>query len=68
MERDEWEDQLLKQMVEMFRKMGMDVDEDDLSRMMNQIQSQFEDMGIDPEKLLSHAGRVFHPGYVSRPQ
>jgi len=51
MERDEWEDQLLKQMVEMFRKMGMDVDEDDLSRMMNQIQSQFEDMGIDPEKL-----------------
>ena len=51
MERDEWEDQLLKQMVEMFRKMGMDVDEDDFSRMMNQIQSQFEDMGIDPEKL-----------------
>ena len=53
MERDEWEDQLLKQMVEMFRQMGMDVDEDDLSRMMNQIQSQFEDMGIDPEKLRS---------------
>ena len=50
MERDEWEDQILKQMVEMFRQMGMDVDEDDLSRMMNQIQSQFEDMGIDPEK------------------
>jgi len=53
MERDEWEDQVLKQMVEMFRQLGMDVDEDDLSRMMNQIQSQFEDMGIDPEKLKS---------------
>ena len=53
MERDEWEDQLLKQMVEMFRQMGMDVDEDDLSRMMNQIQSQFENLGIDPEKLRS---------------
>ena len=53
MERDEWEDQVLKQMVEMFRQLGMDVDEDDLSRMMNQIQSQFEDMGIDPEKLRS---------------
>ena len=39
MERDEWEDQLLKQMVEMFRQIGMDVDEDDLARMMNQIQS-----------------------------
>jgi hypothetical protein len=53
MERDEWEEQLLKQMVEMFRQMGMDVDEDDLARMMNQIQSQFEDMGLDPEKLRS---------------
>ena len=50
MERDEWEAEVLKQMVEMFRQLGMDVDEDDLSRMMNQIQSQFEDLGIDPEK------------------
>ena len=53
MERDEWEDQLLKQMVEMFRQIGMDLNEDDLARMMNQIQSQFEDLGIDPEKLRS---------------
>ena len=51
MERDEWEEQILKQMVEMFRQLGMDVDEDDLSRMMSQIQTKFEDMGIDPEKL-----------------
>ena len=53
MERDEWEDQVLKQMVEMFKQMGLDVTEDDLTRMMNQIQSQFEDMGIDPEKIRS---------------
>ena len=53
MKRDEWEDQLLKQMVEMFRQMGMDVDESDLARMMNQIQSQFDNLGIDPEKLRS---------------
>lgn len=52
-EKDEWEDQILKQMMEMFRKMGLDVDEEDLSRMMNQIQSQFEDLGIDPEKIRS---------------
>jgi HSP20 family molecular chaperone IbpA len=52
-EKDEWEDQILKQMMEMFRKMGLDVDEDDLSRMMNQIQSQFEDLGVDPEKIRS---------------
>ena len=53
MERDEWEDQILKQMVEMFRQMGLDLDESDLSKMMNQIQSQFEDLGIDPENLSS---------------
>jgi HSP20 family molecular chaperone IbpA len=33
--------------------MGLDVTEDDLTRMMNQIQTQFEDMGIDPEKIRS---------------
>jgi len=51
MDREEWEEQILKQMMEMFRQMGLDVNEDDLTRMMNQIQSQFEDMGIDPEKI-----------------
>ncbi|MDP6906269.1 MAG: hypothetical protein QF440_02505 [Candidatus Thalassarchaeaceae archaeon] len=53
MDKDEWEDQILKQMLEMFRKMGMDVDEDDLMRMMDQIQSQFDNLGIDPEKIRS---------------
>jgi HSP20 family molecular chaperone IbpA len=53
MKRDEWEDQILKQMVEMFRQMGLEVTEDDLTRMMEQIQSQFENMGIDPEKISS---------------
>ena len=53
MKRDEWEDQILKQMVDMFRQMGLEVTEDDLTRMMEQIQSQFESMGIDPEKISS---------------
>jgi hypothetical protein len=53
MERDEWESQILKQMVDMFRQMGLEVTEDDLTRMMEQIQSQFESMGIDPEKISS---------------
>ena len=51
--KDEWEEQILKQMAEMFRKMGMDVDEADLMRMMDQIQSQFDNLGIDPEKIRS---------------
>ena len=53
MDRDEWEDQILKQMMDMFRQMGLDVTEDDLTRMMNQIQSQFENLGVDPEKIRS---------------
>ena len=53
MKRDEWEEQILKQMIEMFKQWGIDVDEDDLSRMMNQIQSQLEAMGFDPEKVKS---------------
>ncbi|MFL2947418.1 MAG: hypothetical protein ACJZ4J_04505, partial [Candidatus Poseidoniales archaeon] len=53
MERDEWEEQILKQMIEMFKQMGLDVTEDDLTRMMNQIQSQLEDIGFDPEKIKS---------------
>ena len=53
MKRDEWEEQILKQMIEMFKKMGLDVTEDDLTRMMSQIQSQLEDIGFDPEKIKS---------------
>ena len=45
--RDEWEEQILKQMAEMFRKMGMDVDEADLMRMMEQIQSRLSKRGSD---------------------
>ena len=44
MVQDDWEDQILKQMVEMFRSMGLDVSEKELSRMMTDIQSQFENM------------------------
>ena len=53
MVQDDWENQILKQMVEMFRSMGLDVSEKELSRMMSDIQSKFEKMGIDPEKISS---------------
>jgi len=53
MGRDEWEEQILKQMIEMFKQMGLDVTEDDLTRMMSQIQSQLEDIGFDPETVKS---------------
>jgi len=53
MRGNDWEDEILKQMVEMFRSMGLDVTEKELTRMMSDIQSQFEGMGIDPEKIRS---------------
>ena len=50
---EDWEKQVLEQMVEMFKNMGLDVDADDLRLMMEQIQSQFDKMGVDPEKIAS---------------
>jgi len=52
-ESDDWEKQVLAQMVEMFKNMGLEVNAKDLRLMMEQIQSQFEKMGIDPEKIAS---------------
>jgi len=48
---DDWEEKMLEQMAEMFQKMGMSVDINQLKAMMKQFQSKFESMGIDPERL-----------------
>ena len=49
---DDWEEQLIKQLTKMFQDMGMPIDSNTLRTMMNQIQSQFDEMGIDPEKMV----------------
>ena len=48
---DDWEEQMLKEMAEMFNKMGMSIDVSMLKNMMSQVREQFEKMGIDPEKM-----------------
>lgn len=48
---EDWEKKMLEQMAEMFQKMGMSVDINQLKAMMKQFQSKFESMGIDPERL-----------------
>lgn len=48
---DDWEEQMLKEMAEMFSKMGMPIDISTLKNMMSQVREQFEKMGIDPEKM-----------------
>ena len=48
---DDWEEKMLKDMAEMFSKMGMPIDISMLKSMMSQVREQFEKMGIDPEKM-----------------
>ncbi len=48
---DEWENQMIKRMLEMFKGMGMPIDEETLRSMMEQFKSQIESAGIDPSKL-----------------
>jgi len=48
---DEWKDNLIQQLAEMFKGMNMPFDENMIRNMMEQFTDQFEQMGIDPEKL-----------------
>ena len=48
---EDWEEKMLEQMAEMFQNMGMTVDIDQLKALMNQFRSQFDSMGINPERL-----------------
>ena len=49
--RDEWEEQMLKEMAKMFSDMGMPMDIEILRNMLSQVRDQFQKMGINPEKL-----------------
>ena len=49
--RDDWEEQMLKEMAKMFSDMGMPMDIEILRNMLCQVRDQFQKMGIDPEKL-----------------
>ncbi|MFL2950075.1 MAG: hypothetical protein ACJZ40_06805 [Candidatus Poseidoniaceae archaeon] len=69
---DDWEEQLIEQLVEMFRNMGMNMDKEQIRGMMDQFRSQFENMGLDAEKIakgdvnfnfdLSHLSKMFQSG------
>ena len=69
---DDWEEQLIEQLVEMFRNMGMNMDKEQIRGMMKQFRSQFENMGLDAEKIakgdvnfnfdLSHLSKMFQSG------
>lgn len=48
---EEWEEQMIRQITEMFKNLGMPMDGETLRGMIGNFRTQFEQMGIDPEKL-----------------
>ena len=68
----DWEDDLIDQMVEMFKGMGMSLSKEQVRKLMAQFRSQFENLGIDAEKIakgdvnfnfdLSNLGKLFQSG------
>ncbi len=48
---EDWEEKMLQQMAEMFKNMGMEIDMAQLRTLMEQFRSQFDDMGLDAERL-----------------
>ena len=63
---EDWEEKMLEQMAEMFQKMGMSVDINQLKAMMKQFQSKFEAMGIDPERLAKEMSTSISTFQISR--
>ena len=48
---DEWEEKILNQLEQMFQQMGIPISKDQLRGFLRQFQDQFEQLGIDPEKI-----------------
>ena len=49
--KDDWEEKMLNQLIDMFQNMGVPIDAEQLRKMMHQMRDQFEKMGIDPERF-----------------
>ena len=47
---DDWEEDLLNKLEEMLRNMGMPISREQLKGFMNQFKTQFDALGINPEK------------------
>jgi len=48
---DDFDEESIEEMARMFEQMGMPIDINTLKSMIKQVRSQFEEMGIDPEKV-----------------
>ncbi len=52
-EADDWEEQMIDRLVEMFKSMGMSLNKQQIKSLMAQFKSQFDKMGLDADKLSS---------------
>ena len=69
---DDWEEQMIDRMVEMFKNMGMSLSKQQIKALMGQFKSQFDKMGLDAEKMakgdvnfnfdLSNLAKMFQSG------
>jgi len=55
---EDWEEEMLRQMVQMFQRMGISVDRDQIDQLMRQVRQQFEEVGIDLDSLPHDSIRV----------
>ena len=71
-DNDDWEEQMIDRLVEMFKGMGMSLNKSQIKGMMEQFKFQFEKMGLDADKLnsgdvnfnfdLSNLSKMFQSG------
>ena len=69
---DDWEEQMIDRLVEMFQNMGMSLSKQQIKALMGQFKSQFDKLGIDAEKMakgdvnfnfdLSNLAKMFQSG------
>ena len=72
MSSEDWEEQMIERLVEMFRGMGMSLNKEQIKKLMQQFKSQFDNLGLDPEKIakgdvnfnfdLSNMAKLFESG------
>ena len=48
---DDWEEQMIDRLVEMFQNMGMSLSKQQIKALMEQFKSQFDKIGLDAEKM-----------------
>ena len=55
---EDWEENLIQQLLDMFKQLGLDMNKEQLTGLIDQVRGKFEGMGIDMERLQSGEATV----------